>query len=204
MTTDSKSKKVKTPKSSSQFVTISLLGLLVVVGILFYMVVDLSNALFELRKDFASKDMSSETSKEEIKNLVLFIEHESRYGKVYEKLVNNIATKGKSITEGMKAPTDYLCGNDKLATILKFHPAGFLMLWSETQVDVNIVRDATKAETAYYYIDGKKMHLLLFDEGKTILQEAKDIKTDKYNVIRSFSLGNVKVSFENCPEELYP
>lgn len=195
-------KDTKTLPKKSQFTTFAILGLIIISGLLFYMFLDLSKSHFQLRSEFEKQDMSSASGKEEIKNILYFIEHESRYGKVYEKLVNNLIIKGKSITEGMKPATHIFCGDDKISTVIKFHPAGFFMLWSETEVDPKIIDDPTKAETAYFYIKDKTLTTLIFDEGKTYLEKATNLKTNKFNVIESFTLSNTNFSYDNCSKEI--
>lgn len=194
----------KKPKAkvSGSFITLALMGVVLIVGMLFYMINDLNKKVEKLSEEFAKIDMNSNSAKEEMKNILYYIENESSYGKVYEKLLNNIVTRGKNITDGIKPPTDFLCGDDKLNSVLQFHPSGFVMVWSDEEMSLKYVRDFTKADTGYFYITkDKKMKFLLFDNGKTILQEAKNIKTNKYNVIRSFTLGSTNISYENCPPD---
>lgn len=167
-----------------------------------YLVVDLKKKLSDVKIQSESASLASSSVRQEVLEMLQFLMQESSNGKVYENLAENKILKGESITEAMKAPTYYLCANDKFSTIIKFHPSGYFMLWSDTKENLKIITDHSKAETAYYFIDGKKMNVLLFDQGESILDSVTGIKTDKNNVITELSFSKTKFSRKNCPEDI--
>lgn len=191
--------KKKKTESSNIFLSVALL---LIIGVMGYLVVDLKKKLSDVKIQSESASLASSSVRQEVLEMLQFLKQDSSNGKVHENLAENKILKGKSITETMKAPTYHLCANDKFATIIKFHPSGYFMLWSETKENLKIITDHSKAETAYYFIDGKKMNVLLFDQGESILDSVTGIKTDKNNVITELSFSKTKFSRKNCPEDI--
>lgn len=136
----------------------------------------------------------------DISTLKSFISTNSKEGKVYFPLIKN---SNKKFKDNKKLPTYYLCANDEFSSVLKFNPQGYFNIWSETKDNIDKIKDINKSETGYYTITKGKIKILMFDRDKTMLEEFKIKKTNKYNVITELELLGNTFNSKQCPKGTY-
>jgi len=185
--------------STGIVLTIIVIGVIAALGFFF---ITMKKGLTKIELKANHAQISSNSAKDEVRELLSFVKQNSENGEVYENLAQNNILKGKDLKSTLKVPTYLICGDDEQSTVIKFHPSGYFMLWSETKDNLKLVDDHTKAETAYFKISGDELTLLLFDKGSSYTEKAKVLKTDKNKVVTQLSFSQTSFSRDNCHADL--